>query len=147
MDFLRKRGEYQDCFNNQTVDFDYPTNVDSFNDLLEMYQWKKANYGENYFGENMILDRLIVMDDISDLADRLEVFTNFLAVSSKYGLTCVYIFHTLYLTRQQWQIILSQTKIFNFFPRSAQAFSIIRILSSFSSKYKHNYVPHQNLLD
>ena len=95
----------------------------------------------------MILDRLIVMDDISDLADRLEVFTNFLAVSSKYGLTCVYIFHTLYPTRQHWQIILSQTKIFNFFPRSAQAFSIIRILSSFASKYKHNYAPHQNLLD
>ena len=48
----------------------------------------------------MILDRLIVMDNISDLADKLEELTNFLAVSRKYGLTYVYIFHTLYPTRQ-----------------------------------------------
>ena len=35
------------CFNNQTVDFDYPTNVEDFNDLLEMYQRKKASFSEN----------------------------------------------------------------------------------------------------
>ena len=39
----------------------------------------------------------------------------------------------------------SQTKIFNFFPGSIQALSIIRILSSFASRYKHNYIPHRNL--
>ena len=48
----------------------------------------------------MTLDRLTVMDDVSALADELEEFANFLTVSRKYRLTCVYIFHTLYPTRQ-----------------------------------------------
>ena len=62
----------------------------------------------------MELDRLIVMGDVSDLAGSSEEFTNFLTVSQKYGLPCVYIFHTLYPTRWHWQMILSQTKLFNF---------------------------------
>ena len=48
----------------------------------------------------MELDRLIVMGNVSDLADNSEEVTNFLTVSQKYGLTCVYIFHTLYPTRK-----------------------------------------------
>ena len=48
----------------------------------------------------MIFDKLIVMDDISGLADKSDEFANFLTVSRKYGLTCVYIFHTIYPSRQ-----------------------------------------------
>ena len=110
-----------------------------------MYQRKKADYIKNYLGENMILDRLIAMDDVSGLADKSEEFANFLTFSRKYGLACVYIFHTLYPTRQHWQMILSQTKICNFFPGSVQISSIIRILTSFASRYHHNYVSHWNL--
>ena len=85
------------------------------------------------------------MDNVSGLADKSEEFANFLTVSRKYGLTCVYIFHTIYPTRQHWQMILSQTKIFNFFPGLVQATTIIRILSSFTSRYKHFYIPHTDL--
>ena len=63
----------------------------------------------------MTLGRVIVMNKVSGLADISEEFTNFLTVSRKYGLTCVHIFHTIYPTRQHWQTILSQTKIFVFF--------------------------------
>ena len=73
----------------------------------------------------MVVDWLIVTDDVSDLADRSEVFANFLTISRKFSLTCVYIFHTIYPTRQHWQMIPSQTKIFNIFPSSVQASSII----------------------
>ena len=66
-------------------------------------------------GENTLLDRLIVMDDVLGLADKSTDFANFLTVSRKFGFTCVYIFHTIYLTRNNWQMILSQTKIFIFF--------------------------------
>ena len=136
----------RDCSKDEAVDFDYPTNVEDFNDLLEMYQQIKANYNENYLVRNMTLDRLIVMDDVSALADGSEEFANFLTVSGKYRLTCVYIFHTLYPTRQRSQMIWSQTKKFNFFPRSVQVSSIIRILLSFTSRYKQTYyVPQQNL--
>ena len=41
-------------------------------------------------------------------------------------------------------MIMSQTKIFNFFPGSVHATFIIRILSSFANRYKHNYIPHHN---
>ena len=42
-------------------------------------------------------------------------------------------------------MIMSQTKIFNFFPGSVQAGSIVRILSSFANRYKNNYIPHRNI--
>ena len=58
-------------------------------------------------GENILLDRLVVMDDVSGLADNPQNFDNLLTVSRKFGFTCVYIFHTLYPTRNNWQMILS----------------------------------------
>ena len=134
----------KDCFKDQHVDFKYPNNVEDFN-LLEIYKRKKSDYSENYLGENTVLDRVITMDDVSDLADRSAEFANFLTVSQKYGLTCVYIFHTIYPTRQHWQMILSQTKIFNFFPGSIQASAITRILSYFAGRYKNNYIPHRDV--
>ena len=92
----------------------------------------------------MILEKVIVMDDVSGLADRSDKFASFLTVSRKYGLTSVYIFHTFYHpARQNWQMIMSQTKIFNFFPGSVQPSSIIKILSYFANRYKNNYITNQ----
>ena len=82
----------RNCFVDHTVKFDYPNNVEEFDSLLEIYTRKKANYVENDLGENMILDKVVVMDDVSGLADRSNEFANFLNVWQKYGLTCVYIF-------------------------------------------------------
>ena len=93
----------------------------------------------------MIFDRLIVMFDVSDLADKSDEFANFLTVSRKYGLTCVYIFHTIYPSRQNWQMIMSQTQIFNFFPGSVHSSTITRILSSFANRYKNTYIPTRNV--
>ena len=107
-----------------------------------MYRLKKAEYIKNDLGENMVLDKVIVMDEVSGLADKSDKFANFLTVSRKYGVTCVYIFHTVYPTRQNWQMIMSQTNIFNFFPGSAQASSIQSILSSFASRYRNTYIPN-----
>ena len=72
-----RENNIRDYFKEQHVDFKYPNNAD-FNDLLEIYQWKKTDNNENYLGENMILDRVIAMDDISGLPDRSEEFANFL---------------------------------------------------------------------
>ena len=57
---------------------------------------KKSEYVNNELGEEMIIDKLIVMDDVSGLADKSDDFANFLTVSRKYGITCFYIFHTIY---------------------------------------------------
>ena len=42
-------------------------------------------------------------------------------------------------------MILSQKKIFNIFPGSIQASSIVKILSSFCNKYRYNYIPNRDL--
>ena len=112
--------------------------MEDFDDLLEFFQRKKAPCNENDLGENIKLDGLIVMDDVLSLADRSETFTNILIVSRKFGLTYVYIFHAIYPTKQNWQMILAQTKIFNIFPGSIQASSIVKILSSFCNRYRYN---------
>ena len=67
----------------------------------------KSNYIENGLGEKMVLGRLNIMDDVSGLAGTSDEFASFLAVSCNYGITCVYIFHTIYPSRQNWQMIVS----------------------------------------
>ena len=96
-------------------------------------------------GENNILDKLIVMDDVSGLAGKSDNFANFLTVSRKFDFACVYVFHTMYATRSNWQMILSQTKIFNIFLGSLQTSSVIKILSSCCNRHTYKYIPHRNL--
>ena len=50
----------------------------------------RADYTENDMGEDIVLHKLVVMDDVSGLADsdRRREFPNFLTVSQKYRLTC-----------------------------------------------------------
>ena len=42
-------------------------------------------------------------------------------------------------------MILAQTKIFNIFPGSIQASSIVKILSSFCNRYRYNHIPNRDL--
>ena len=67
-----RENNIRDCFKEQTVDSKYPNNADDFNNLLEFYQRKKSGYNEKVLEENMVLDRLIAIDDASGLADRSE---------------------------------------------------------------------------
>ena len=46
-------------------------------------------------GEDNAFNKLIVMNNAADLAEKLANFSNFLTVSRKSNLTCVYIFHKL----------------------------------------------------
>ena len=71
----------------------------------------KAQYNENQLGEKMVLDKLIAMDDVSGLADKSDEFANFFTVLRKYGITCLYIFHTVYPSRENWQMIVSDANL------------------------------------
>ena len=66
------------------------------------------------FGENKMMDRLIVMDDVSGVADISRKFATFLTVSRKFGYHCIYVFNII-ATSQIWRKIISQTNIFNIF--------------------------------
>ena len=141
----------EESFKDQEVSFQYRNNfhyrnnVDDFDYLIDVFKRRKSDYVNNDLGAKIILDKLIVTNDVSGLADRSDEFANFLTVYRKYGLTCVYIFHTIYPTRQNWQMIMSQTQIFIFFPGSVHSGTITRTLPSFANRYKNIYITIQNV--
>ena len=138
-DFIR------DSFEDQEVQFSYPQDLDHFNYLVGNFMQNRSEYVENDMGELPAVNRLIVIDDVSGLADKSEEFSNFLTVSRKYGFSCIYVFHTIYPGRQSWEMIMSQTHSFNFFPGSIQSSRILKTLSLFASRQKNTYTPNQQL--
>ena len=88
---IRLSGEREDViresFSEQTVKFTYPNNLDEFNYLIDFFMSEKMpeSNRDSGQGEKIEVDKLIVMDDVSGLADRCEDFSNFLTVSRKYG--------------------------------------------------------------
>ena len=83
---------------------------------LDFFQRKKdTECNDNtLMREDNIFNKLIFMNDLLGLADKLDNFANFLTVSIKFNFTSVYIFHTFYPTRSNWQMILSQIKSLTF---------------------------------
>ena len=116
--FHGKGKKYIGLFFKKTVRSKYPQTVDNFNMELTFFQRKRDDNVDIVIGENNIFNRIFVMDNVLGLADESKNFANFLTVSRKFNFTCVYVFHTMYPTRSNWQVILSQTKIFNIFPGS-----------------------------
>ena len=86
----------RDCFVDQNVQFAYPNNIDDFNYLIDSFLTDKSQpTSENDLGELPCINKLIIMDDVSGLADKSEDFSNFLTVFRKYGFSCVFVFHTI----------------------------------------------------
>ena len=95
----------RECFVEQNVQFAYPSSIDDFNFLIDNFMSERSpSNSENNMGEFPKINKLIIMDDVSGLADKSEDFSNFLTVSRKYGFSCVYVFHTIYPGRQSWEI-------------------------------------------
>ena len=86
------------CFNKH-VDFKYPQTVEEFNINLAFFQRQKNVDNDFVMGECNKFDKLILMDDVSGLADKSDDFGNFLTVFRKFGFSCVYVFHTMYTIR------------------------------------------------
>ena len=104
-----------------------------------------SNILNNSFGENRKLDRLIIMDDVSGVADVSKKFANFLTVSRKFGYNCVYVFHVIVPASQIWQKIISQTIIFNIFPSSVPYNTVAKIIQSNCILQSKKYVPARSL--
>ena len=99
----------------------------------------------NSSGENRKLDRLIIMYDVSGVADVSKKFEKFLTVSRKFGYNCVYVFHVIVLSSQIWQNIISQTNIFNIFPSSVPYNTVAKIIQSNCILQSKKYVPTRSL--
>ena len=68
-------------FNNQELQFSYLQDIEDFNYLIENFTQKKSDYLDNEMGENLTIDKLIIMDDVSGLPNKSSNFSNFLTVS------------------------------------------------------------------
>ena len=88
------------CLVGVNVEFHYPEDNAEFNLLLEKHQDEnivnKEKFNDDIFGEKREFDRLIVMEDVSGLANVSNEFGNFLTVSRKFGYIFVYFFHILF---------------------------------------------------
>ena len=60
--------------------FHYLQTLDRLDDVIEDFKLKTTDdtdsINDSEYGENKKLERLIVMDDVSGLADRLNTFAN-----------------------------------------------------------------------
>ena len=90
------------------------------------------------------MDCLIVMENVSGVADISKKFPNFLTVSRKFDYHCVYVFDVIAST-QIWQKIISQTNIFNNFPSSVPQKTVAKILQSNCIAQSKKYVPIRSL--
>ena len=140
----KRKVKIQSCFSNET-EVHIAKEPDELDSLIETLKLRTRDIVDDndvvnsLFGENKKMDRLIVMDDVSGVADISRKFATFLSVSRKFGYHCVYVFHVI-ATSQIWQKIISQTNIFNVFPSS-----VVNILQSNCIIQSKKYVPIRSL--
>ena len=94
----QREAEIQSYFSNET-EVHVAKEQDELDSLIETFKLRSCedsndnNIVNNSFGGNKKLDRLIIMDDVSGVAETSKKFANFLTVSRKFGSNCVYVFH------------------------------------------------------
>ena len=147
----KREAEIQSYFKNET-EVHIGKDQDQLDSLIDAFKQRShENYDDNSnnvnssFGENRKMDRLIIMDDVSGIADVSKNFSNFLTVSRKFGYNCVYVFHVIVPSSQVWQKIISQTNIFNIFPASVPFNTVSKIIQSNCILQSKKYVPARSL--
>ena len=128
----KREAKTQLCFSNETGNHTAkePDEIDSLIETLKLRTRDIVDDNDDVnslFGKNKKMDRLIVMDDVSGVADISRKFATFFIVSTKFEYHCVYVFHVIG-TFQIWQKIISQTNIFKIFPSSIRQNSVVKIL-------------------
>ena len=108
----QREAKIQSYFSNET-EVHVAKEQDELDSLIETFKLRSreesddSNILNNSFGENRKLGRLIIMDDVSGVADVLKKFANFLTVTRKFGYNCVYVFHVVVPASQIWWKIVS----------------------------------------
>ena len=95
-----REAEIQSCFNSK-AEFHHAQDIDDLKELIETFKLRTENLVESdnvsssVYGENKIIDRLIVMDNVLGSADSCKEFADFLTITRKYRYHCVYVFHII----------------------------------------------------
>ena len=108
--------------------------------MIKKFKLRTRNIRNNE-SNSAFLNRLIVMDDISRIADICKKFGEFLTVFRKYRYHCIYVFHVIMPENQIWKKILSQTTIFNIFSSSVPYNTFAKTLQSNCRQTTKKYVP------
>ena len=146
--------QIRESFSYASVEFHYPNDTGEFETMLELLKDNKSDVNINIndteaddlgIGEKHIFGRLIVMDDVSGLADKSNKFCSFLTVSRNYRYNCIYIFHIVFPQLRNWQMIISQTKIFNIFPSAVQLGNLSKLLTNNCDRETLKYSPKREL--
>ena len=146
----KREGEIESCFEAK-VDFYYPSYKyklsKTFSDFENIYRKKdqrKSNFEGSRKSELVKRDNLIVLDDVTGLADKSPSFVKFLTVCHKFGYSILYIFHKPATSSPRWRNIMSQMQIFCVFPLSMDF--VINFLAKFVARGSGNgYVSRQQL--
>ena len=108
----KREAKIQSCFSNET-EIHIEKEPDELDLLLETFKLRTHYIPDDnvnsLFDQNKKADRLIVMDDVSGVAEISKKLANFLTVSRKFGYHCVYVFHVIAPATQIRQKIISQT--------------------------------------
>ena len=136
--------EAESCFQCD-IKFHYPQDQVALSYLIEEFKNRSSknsneNNVNNIFGKKTVHDGLIIMDDVSGLADKSKKFAGFLTVTRIYNYNCGYIFHTVFPEKNNWRLILSQTNITNIFLASIPINSVRKILESVCSRKTKKYI-------
>lgn len=84
-----RQAEIPACFNSK-AEFHHVQDIHDLNEFIEIFKPRTENLVENdhvsssIYGENKIMDGLIVMDDVLGLADSCREFADFLTITRKY---------------------------------------------------------------
>ena len=129
--------------------FHYPKDKNDLENVLARFKLQSGeaenDLSTDSYGENIKTDPLIVMANVSGLADKSNEFASFLTVARRFKHNCVYIFHMIYSEKSIWKLILLQTNIFSIFPGSIQQSSVLKVLQANCVRERFVYLL-QNLL-
>ena len=140
--FLSKAREaaIKACFNAE-VQFHYAEDTENLKEIVQTFKCRTEDLVENddisnsMFGENKIMDHLIVMDNVSGIADSCKEFADFLTITGKYRYHCIYVFHIIIPDKDIWKkIYLKRTFLIFFQP----VFPSIQFLKYFKVTLHHH---------
>ena len=122
---------------------------DELVDLIEKFKLRTSdlidNINDSVFGEKSSMDRLIVIDNVTGVADNCKKFAEFLTVCRKYKYHCIYVFHVIAPETQIWKKKLSQTNIFNIFSSSVPYNTVSKILQSNCKQTCKKYISARSM--
>ena len=129
------------------VEFHYAQGIEDLKELIQTFKLRTEHLVEDgdttssIYGKNKIMNRLIVMDDVSGLADSYKEFADFLTITRKYCYHCIYVSHIIIRDKEIWKKIISQTNFLNIFPSSVPFHTVSKILQSNCVLTTTKYVP------